>query len=133
MVEEALTPRVQYCCKRDPRAEPALRHFEEGLGCGIEEGAERKGGGTTEERLEGCRDGEDGVEVRNRQKVPLLGFGPECLVETAAARAVPVTAGMERKPRVAALPALFHMGAKRSGAASNKVADDATLLTTEAE
>lgn len=69
--------------------------LEDGLGRGGEQGVE---GVTAEipgkEGTQRDRQGEHDVEVRDGQKVWKLCFGPQTLIEAAAARAVSVAAGV---------------------------------------
>ena len=91
---EFLIPGVEY--GEDAGDEPTPgRRLEDRLGDGGEEGVQ----GVTPvlpEKEAPQRDGhrEDHVEVRDRQQMRDLGLGPQTLIETTAARTVPVAAGV---------------------------------------
>ena len=117
MVLEPLSPGVEH--GQYARAEAlACRDLEDGLGGGGEEGLESVDTPLSrEERAERGRDGEDQVEIVDREQVRLLGLGPQGLIETTAARTVSVAAGVVGEVLVAAMVADGEVSAEAAGAA----------------
>src|SRR5262245_30753274 len=120
MLRQILPPRVQNRGDADRAAEmPRVSP----------EGEQRVGGGTKEKRvdharialgegIERMREGEDDVEVRNRQEVGLAGGEPALLCGGLALRAVAIATGVIGDARRATAVTRLLMSAERGGAAS---------------
>ena len=110
------------------------RRLQDGLGDGGEQGVEGMGPSRSlEESLEGNGEGEDEVEVGDRQEVRDLGLGPESLVEATAARAVPVATGVVGVVDGAAAVADGAVPAQAAGTAGEDVGDRLGLVVVETE
>ena len=76
---------------------------------------------------------EDHVEVRDRQQVWELGLGPQTLVEAAAARTVPVAAGVVGVVLGSTAVADRAVSPQPAGAASHDVGSGLALLVIEVQ
>ena len=73
------------------------------------------------------------MEVTDREQVLELSLGPECLIEAATARAVPIPAGVAGEVGVSAAVADSDVSTEAAGAASQDVGRCAALFGTEVQ
>ena len=74
------------------------------------------------------RQGENYMEIRNRQKLCLMFFEPFSFGERLTLRAVPIPAGIVTDPAMAAIVALIDMTAESGGSAHFDCMHDLLLL-----
>jgi hypothetical protein len=131
VVAELLVPGVEYGEDAGEQPTPG-RRLEDRLGDG---GKQRVQGVTPvlPEKEAPQRDGqrEDHMEVPDRQQVRELGLGPQTLVETAAARTVPVAAGVVGVVLGSTAVTAREVAAQPAGAASQDVGYGLALLVIE--
>jgi hypothetical protein len=133
VVAELLVPGVEHGEDAGDDTERG-RRLEDRLG----DGGEKRVQGMTpvlsaEEAPKRDGDREDHVEVRDRQQVRDLGLGPQTLVETTAARAVTVAAGVVGVVLGSTAVADRTMATQAAGAASQDVGNRLALLVVEAQ
>jgi hypothetical protein len=123
-----LRPGVEYGREADSGTEPPERDLLECLRHGLEEQVVGDGRRGQEDRMKHLGNGEDEVEVRNREQLDLACLDPAGFIETLTLRTMPIAAGVVGNLLVSAVIALPDVPTE-SGRAAARDRTQHALLT----
>ena len=132
VIPELLIPGMEHGDEAGSRPQVLSAHLDHGLTNRSKQERKRSARVAPEERNETVRDGEDLMEIGNRDQILHLGLDPEGLIQTLTLGTVTIATGVVERTFASTVITSLQTPAQSAGAARHHVAGDPSLVGAQA-